>query len=107
MEPYDFKKTVNTALPLFFGNQQQDAAEFYNFLLDKMNEEMNRADKKSTISHDNPPSEQGAEKEEENEAEDTERLMMKKEDNSDQTKILLQKQAIADAKQTLYSEFFH
>ena len=27
---------------MFFGNQQHDAAEFINFLLDKMNEEMNR-----------------------------------------------------------------
>jgi len=45
-EPTDFKKAVNTTLPLFFGNQQQDSAEFFNFMLDKMNEEMNRVDKK-------------------------------------------------------------
>ena len=30
-------------MPLFFGNQQHDAAEFLNFALDKMSEEMNRA----------------------------------------------------------------
>lgn len=45
IEPTQFKKVVNTTLPLFYGNQQHDAAEFYNFLLDKMNEEMNRAGK--------------------------------------------------------------
>jgi ubiquitin C-terminal hydrolase len=49
LEPIEFKKSINTTLPLFFGNQQQDAAEFFNFMLDKMNEEMNRADKKKTI----------------------------------------------------------
>lgn len=41
--PLDFKKVVNSELPMFFGNQQHDAAEFINFVLDKMNEEMNRA----------------------------------------------------------------
>jgi ubiquitin C-terminal hydrolase len=41
--PLAFKRVVNSELPMFFGNQQHDAAEFINFLLDKMNEEMNRA----------------------------------------------------------------
>lgn len=47
IDPSGFKKAINTTLPLFFGNQQHDAAEFLNFMLDKMGEEMNRVDKKS------------------------------------------------------------
>ena len=47
IDPSGFKKAINATLPLFFGNQQHDAAEFLNFMLDKMGEEMNRADKKN------------------------------------------------------------
>jgi ubiquitin C-terminal hydrolase len=43
-QPSAFKKVINEELPLFYGNQQQDAAEFLNFFLDKMNEELNRVD---------------------------------------------------------------
>lgn len=46
VDPSDFKKVINIALPLFFGNHQQDAAEFYNFLMDKMHMEMNRNERK-------------------------------------------------------------
>jgi len=36
---------VNEELPLFYGNQQQDAAEFINFMLDKMNEDLDRVER--------------------------------------------------------------
>lgn len=59
-------------------------------MLDKMNEEMNRADKKQTIEHENPPSEQGAEKEEEPPVLDADHLLnkVKKDELSEQTKLL-------------------
>jgi ubiquitin C-terminal hydrolase len=35
---------VNQELPMFFGSQQHDAQEFLNFFLDKVSEDLNRAE---------------------------------------------------------------
>lgn len=44
LAPVAFKKVVNQDLPMFFGSQQHDAQEFLNFLLDKLSENLNRAE---------------------------------------------------------------
>ncbi len=39
-EPRHFKTIIDQHMPIFIGNDQQDAQEFFNLLLDKINEEL-------------------------------------------------------------------
>jgi len=47
--PYDLKKALGTKVQRFAGTNQQDSAEFVNYLLDIIHEDLNRVQKKPYI----------------------------------------------------------